>query len=98
MPPAPTSGWPSGSPINVYAKMLTVTEHVLTLDGDDTPIEHVWLTNAESQFLRNGAMLYSNAPFTAQTKYRMKITGTYVGGPVSLEWTFTTGDPPRWGR
>ena len=72
MPPAPSSGWPSGSPINVYAKMLTVTEHVLTKDGDATPIEHVWLTAAESNFLRSGVMMYSNAPLAAMTKYRVE--------------------------
>ena len=91
MPPAPTTGWPSGSPINVYAKMSTVTSHVLTLDGDTKPIDHVWLTTKESQFLRNGVMMYSNAPLTAMTKYRVHIVGTRAGTPVNLEWTFTTG-------
>jgi uncharacterized protein YkwD len=95
MPPAPSSGWPSGSPINVYAKMLNATEHTLTKDGDATPIEHVWLTSADSNFLRSGAMIYSNMPFTAMTKYRVKVVGTAQGGPINLEWTFTTGTASR---
>jgi hypothetical protein len=97
-PPAPASGWPSASPVTVYAQDMTVTEHVLTVDGDSTPIEHVWLTSAESNFLRNSIMMYGNAPFAAQTTYRVKISGSYVGGPLTLEWTFTTGDASRFGR
>lgn len=99
MPPAPPTGWPSASPINIYAKSLMVADHVLTIDGDTTPIDHVWLTSADSQFLRDGAMLYANAPFAAQTTYRVHITGTYVGGDLNLEWTFTTGAATmRWGQ
>jgi uncharacterized protein YkwD len=98
MPPAPPTGWPSGSPINVYAKMLDVTEHTVTKDGDATPLEHVWLTSADSQFLRSGAMIYTNAPFMPMTKYRVKVVGTAQSGPLDLEWTFTTGAAPRWPR
>lgn len=94
MPPAPSTGWPSGSPINVYARDIRVTERVLTVDGDDTPIEHVFLTSADSGFLRNGVMLYSNLEFAEHTTYRVKIAGSYVGGPLELEWTFTTGAAP----
>lgn len=94
-PPEPPTGWPSASPITVYAQMLTVTEHVLTKDGDATPIEHVWLTSADSNFLRNAIMMYANQPFAANTTYRVKITGSYVGGPLALEWTFTTGATNR---
>ena len=39
-PPAPTGGFPSSYPINIYAQGLTVTQHVLTKDGDSTPIDH----------------------------------------------------------
>lgn len=94
-PPAPPTGWPSSTPITVYAQDLTVTEHTLTLDGDATPIEHVWLTSADSNFLRSAIMLYANAPFEANTKYRVKITGTYAGGALTREWTFTTGERNR---
>jgi hypothetical protein len=42
-------------------------------------------------YLINTAFMYGNAPFAANTKYRVKITGTHTGGPLNLEWTFTTG-------
>ncbi|HKP63282.1 MAG TPA: CAP domain-containing protein, partial [Polyangiales bacterium] len=102
MPPAPTTGWPSASPISVHAKGLMITEHVLTIDGNATPIDHVWLdANASivamdmrSQ-LKSVNFMYANAPFTANTKYRVKLTGTYSGGMLSKEWTFTTGAASR---
>jgi hypothetical protein len=94
-PPAPPTGWPSATPITLFAQELTVTEHVLTRDGDSAPIDHVWLTSADSNFLRSAVMMYANAPFQAMTTYRVKITGTYVGGALSREWTFTTGQMNR---
>lgn len=97
MPPAPSTGWPSASPITLYAQEAVITEHVLTLEGDTTPIEHVWLTSADSSFLDTAVMMYANEPFTPQTTYRVRIAGSYVGGPLDLEWTFTTGDEPTWG-
>jgi hypothetical protein len=90
MPPAPSSGWPSGSPVTLYAKMLTVTLHELTVDGQTTPIDHVFLTSADSSFLRDSVMMYANKPLTAATRYHVKITGTSTGGPLSREWSFTT--------
>jgi hypothetical protein len=90
-PPEPPTGWPSATPITVYAQEMTVTEHVLTVDGDTAPIDHVWLTEAESNFLRTSIMMYANAPFQPNTTYRVKIVGTYIGGPLEREWTFTTG-------
>jgi uncharacterized protein YkwD len=104
MPPAPGTGWPSSSPINVYAQGLMVTEHVLTQDGSTTPLDHVWLdansTNVDAGvkgFLRTTAFMYGNAPFMANTKYRVKVTGTHTGGALNLEWTFTTGAASRFG-
>jgi hypothetical protein len=98
VPPAPTTGWPSSFPVNVYAQNLSVTEHVLTKDGDSTPLEHVWMdsksTNVDQgyrYYLLNTAFMYGNAPFAANTKYRAKIVGTHTGGALNLEWTFTTG-------
>jgi hypothetical protein len=96
MPPAPSTGWPSSTPITVYAREMAVTEHVLTVDGESAPLDHVWLTSDDSDFLDNAIMMYANAPFEANTTYRVKIAGTYVGGPLSLEWTFTTGARNRW--
>ena len=70
------------------------TEHLLTVDGNDTPIEHVWLTGMDpeyAQFLRTAVMIYGNAPFMPNTKYRVRIKGTHTGGDLDLDWTFTTG-------
>jgi uncharacterized protein YkwD len=102
MPPEPPTGWPSSTPISVYAEKIAVTEHVLTKDGDPTPIEHVWLDSTAEivaqdmrHTLTNVAFMYGNVAFTADTKYRVKITGTYSGGALSKEWTFTTGAPSK---
>jgi len=96
-PPAPSGGWPSSYPINIYAQRISVTQHVLTKDGDSTPIDHLWL-DAQSSLVSAGlkgyftstAFLYG-APFAPNTKYRVKIVGTHTGGALSKEWTFTTG-------
>ena len=97
-PIAPPSGWPSGYPINIYAQALQVTEHVLTKDGDTTPIEHVWMDMNSPEvmsgyrfYLRTTAFMYSHTPLAANTKYRVRITGTHTGGELNAEWTFTTG-------
>jgi hypothetical protein len=98
MPPVPASGWPSGSPITIYAQKAMITEHVLTVDGDTTPIDHVWLdatssvvADADRAGYTNNPFLYANKPLTPTTKYHMKISGTYAGGSLAKEWTFTTG-------
>jgi hypothetical protein len=102
MPPAPSTGWPSSQPVSVHGKALAITEHILTLDSDATPIEHVWLdANAAiveasmRKQLTNVNFLYANKPFAANTKYRVKVTGTYAGGMLAKEWSFTTGAARR---
>jgi uncharacterized protein YkwD len=102
-PPAPPSGWPSSYPINIYAQGLTVTQHVLTKDGDSTPIDHLWLDANSSQisaglkgYFVDTAFLYG-APFALSTKYRVKIVGTHTGGALNVEWTFTTGSQRPFG-
>jgi uncharacterized protein YkwD len=96
MPPTPSTGkWPSGPPISLYAKKLTVTDHVLTKDGDTTPITHTWLAAATADamfkgFLTDVVFMYPDAPLTAATKYRVHITGTSASGALDREWTFTT--------
>ncbi len=97
MPPAPSSGWPSAYPISLYAAELNVTQHVLTKEGDGTPIAHVWLDAKSSAvdpglkpYLANTAFLYG-APFAPLTMYRVQIAGTHATGSLSLSWTFTTG-------
>jgi uncharacterized protein YkwD len=96
MPPIPSTGkWPSGPPISVYAKKATFTDHVLTKDGDTTPVAHVWLAPATAadqfkSFLTDVVFMYPDSPLTAATKYRVHVKGTYVGGALDREWTFTT--------
>jgi hypothetical protein len=94
-PPAPAGGWPSGYPINIYAQGINVTQHVLTKDGDNTPIDHVFIdinsTNISglNSYFRDTAFLYG-APLEVSTKYHVKIVGTHTGGALNVEWTFTT--------
>jgi uncharacterized protein YkwD len=102
MPPAPASGWPSGLPVSVHGKALAITEHVITLDGDTTPIEHVWLdskaTNVDggvASTLKSQNFMYTNKPFMPNTKYHVKVSGTYAGGMIMKEWSFTTGAARR---
>jgi hypothetical protein len=102
MPPAPSTGWPSSNPISLYAWQLNVTEHQLFVDGDPTPIEHTWLDTTapalavdQQRLLRNMVFMYANQPFVPNTRYRVKIAGTYAGGMLQREWTFTTGTGPR---
>jgi hypothetical protein len=96
-PPAPAGGYPSSYPINIYAQNLSVTQHVLTKDGDSTAIDHLWLDKNSSQvsaglqgYFYDTAFLYG-APFAKNTKYHVKIVGTYSGGSLNEEWSFTTG-------
>jgi hypothetical protein len=102
-PPAPAGGWPSSYPINIYAQGLKVTSHVLTKDGDSTPIDHLWLDSSSSQisaglkgYFVDTAFLYG-AAFDLSTKYRVKIVGTHTGGALNVEWTFTTGSMRPYG-
>jgi hypothetical protein len=94
-PPAPPSGWPSSYPINIYAQGIQITQHVLTKDGDSTPIDHVFLDinspniGGLAPYFRDTAFLYG-APLELSTKYHVKIVGTHTGGALDVEWTFTT--------
>lgn len=96
-PPAPSGGFPSAYPINIYAQNLSVTMHVLTKDGDSTPIDHLWLDKNSSQisaglqgYFYDTAFMYG-APFATNTKYHVQIVGTYSGGTLNESWSFTTG-------
>jgi hypothetical protein len=95
-PPAPAGGWPSSYVINVYAQGIQVSEHVLTKDGDDTPLDHVFLDinspeiSGLQPYFHNTVFIYG-APFELNTKYRVKVVGTRTGGDLNVEWTFTTG-------
>jgi uncharacterized protein YkwD len=95
-PPPPSGGWPSSYPVSVYAQKLNVTEHVITKDGSTTPLEHTWLDTKNpgvaglKPYFTNTAMFYG-APFEANTTYHVKLVGTYAGGALNVEWSFTTG-------
>jgi uncharacterized protein YkwD len=102
MPPAPVTGWPSANPISLYGQQLVVTEHQLFVDGDNTPLDHTWLDPTspilpadQQSLLRNVVFMYANQPYLPDTTYRVKISGTYAGGALLREWTFTTGAPPQ---
>jgi hypothetical protein len=97
-PPMPSTGWPSGSFVSVYAQNIKVTDHQLTKDGDPTPIEHIYMDKSSSNvpagyggYLQIIAFMYANKPLEPNTKYRAKIVGTHSGGDLNLEWSFTTG-------
>lgn len=93
-PPAPPSGWPSGYPVTVYAQKFTVSSHVITLDGDDTPIDHQYVdsTNDPAMDLPSYAkFLYPNAPMTANTTYHVVVSGSLNGADKTFDWKFTTG-------
>jgi hypothetical protein len=96
-PPAPDGGYPSSYPINIYAQGLSVTQHVLTKDGDSTPIDCLWLDQNSSDlqsglqgYFYDTAFMYG-PPFEANTTYHVQIIGTYTGGTLNEEWSFTTG-------
>jgi hypothetical protein len=96
-PPAPSGGFPSSYPVSIYAQGLSVTDHVLTRDGDSTPISHLWLDQSSSQisaglkgYFYDTAFLYG-APFAANTTYHVHIAGTHTGGTLTKDWSFTTG-------
>jgi uncharacterized protein YkwD len=95
-PPTPQGGWPSSYVISIYAKNLMVTQHVLTKDGSTTPLAHTWLDKSMPgvdglrNYFGSVAFLYG-APFEPNTKYRVKIVGSYGAGALNVEWTFTTG-------
>ena len=73
-----------------------MTDHVLTKDGDTTPIDHLWL-DAQSSLVSAGlkgyftdtAFLYG-APFE-QHEVSREGRRHYSGGALTKEWTFTTG-------
>jgi hypothetical protein len=39
--------------------------------------------------------MYANKPFAANTKYHVKMSGSFAGGMFSREWSFTTGAARR---
>lgn len=99
-PPPPPGGFPSSYPVSIYAEDINVTEHVLTKDGDDTPLEHMWLYVASPEIERGfntyfrATNILHGAPVEPNTTYRVHIVGSHSAGPLDVEWTFTTGAAP----
>jgi hypothetical protein len=93
-PPAPPTRWPSGYPIHVYFQGTFAT-HTLTVDGSSANIEHTWLTPTDARamgLLRTEAVLYAHRPLMANTRYRVRVTGTSTGGAAqTVDFVFTTG-------
>ncbi len=89
-PPVPSTGWPSGYPVTLYGQGITVSSHQIVVDGTATPLAHQWL-DGDSTLGSTAKVLYTDAPLTANTTYRVTITGTTSSGSVSFDWTFTTG-------
>jgi hypothetical protein len=98
MPPMPSSGWPSGLPITVYAQGFTVTSHVITLDGSTEPIAHQWLAEDDPTLPSYAKFLYTDAPMMANTTYHVVVSGTISGAAKTFDWTFTTGAATGGGR
>jgi hypothetical protein len=89
-PPVPTTGWPSGYPITLYGQGITAGSHQIVVDGTTTLLAHQWL-DGDASLGSTAKVLYTDAPLTANTTYRVTIAGTTTAGSVSFDWTFTTG-------
>ncbi|HET8935621.1 MAG TPA: hypothetical protein VFN67_19365, partial [Polyangiales bacterium] len=64
--------------------------------------DHTWLDPTspllpadQQRLLLNVVFMYANQPYLPNTTYRVRIAGTYAGGKLEKEWTFTTGIPSR---
>jgi hypothetical protein len=85
MPPEPPSGWPSASPVHLYVQDFTVESHEIFASAACDPLPHQWLDDSESYYI-----LYPDQPFQNGTEYRVRISGTKGGEPLTFDWTFTT--------
>jgi hypothetical protein len=87
-PPAPPTGWPSGSPITLYGRDITVNTHQILLESTGEALEHVWEPDGDAQHF------YTNTAFEPLTTYRVILEATRNSGePLSFNHTFTTGEP-----
>jgi hypothetical protein len=83
-PPAPPSGWPSGYPITLFGRNLTIVSHTITVNGSSTNIPHVWTSTTDAY------VMYTNTPLSAATTYHVTIQTTRNAAPLDFDWTFTT--------
>jgi hypothetical protein len=97
-PPEPSSGWPSGYPVTLYARELEVTSHSIRVDGSEEELAHLWLAEDDDTLPSYAKVLYTEAPLAANTTYRVVIEGTRDGEPLDFDFTFTTGAASGGGR
>jgi hypothetical protein len=97
-PPEPSSGWPSGYPITVYAKNFTAESHSITLDGSTDELAHQWLDDSDPTLPSYAKVLYTDAPMAANTTYHVVVSGTISGTAKTFDWKFTTGAATGGGR
>jgi hypothetical protein len=90
-PPMPASGWPSGYPVTIYARDFTVSSHTIVVDGTTEDLPHQWLAEDDPTLPSYAKVLYTDAPLTANTTYRVTVSGTREGAALDFDWTFTTG-------
>lgn len=93
-PPQPSTGWPSGYPITLYARSITVTEHHIMVDGTSDDLPHLFLSDDDPTLPSYAKVFYTEAPLTAMTTYRVVIDTDQA----HFEWTFTTGASSGGGR
>lgn len=91
-PPMPGSGWPSGYPVTLYARDITVSSHTIMVDGTTEDLPHQWLDESDPTLPSYAKVLYTDAPLTANTTYRVTIQATREDAPLDFDWTFTTGE------
>jgi hypothetical protein len=91
VPPAPPTGWPSGLPITLYVQKAITVSHSIEVMGSGTPLDHQWIDYKQSDNDSDQLIMYTNAPFAANTTYHVTIAVTLAGAPKTFDWTFTTG-------
>ena len=89
-PPMPPTGWPSGYPITLYARNITVTGHSIVVDGTTESLPHIWEEDSSAH------VFYTETPLAANTTFRVTIDAIRGTEPLHFEWTFTTGEAGRW--
>lgn len=89
--PDPNLSWPSGYPITIYLRNGSLGDPTLTVDGNATAIDHVWITPQTSGGLLESAyVILPKLPLQSATRYRVQASGSNGAGAVSLDFTFTT--------
>lgn len=91
VPPAPPTGWPSGLPITLYVRNAVTVSHSIEVMGSGMPLDHQWIDYKVSDNDSDQLIMYTNAPFAANTTYHVTIAVTLKGAPKTFDWTFTTG-------